>query len=491
MTERELDNSVLSAQERFERERRLAQLDILSRAGIDPYPTDFPQRTHSISEILDASSELIDQEVTIAGRITDLRARRDTTFLDLIDSTGKIQSMVERDRVTPVTFDLARAAFTRGDIAAITGIVTRTDKGSMAVNASDLTMLSKSLLPLPSQIVSAENRHAKRHLDLLANPESRETLIARSKITRLVRSVLEEREMIEVESPIVNNFYNGGIAKPFITHHNALNEQAFMRVTSELYLKRLIVSGIDGVFEIAKQFRNEGMSGIYSPEFTVLEAYKAYESHEWMMDLMQEIIQRAALDINGRLETKWQGSQIDLSGEWPRIKMRSAVGISLGLGNDPSDKDLQTKAQELGINGSTDQILGALFKRVTEPTLIQPVFITDFPVTLSPLAKTDPEHPENVLKYMLYVGGTLVSDGNYEENDPLKQQRNLIEQERQQIENGVPQYPRDPDFMGALQQGMPPLAGAAIGIDRLTMLITGNDHIREVMAFRPRKLRRN
>lgn len=480
----------LSAHDENERRRRITQLGILHSVGVDPYPTSFPARTHSIGEIAGNPDEHEGNLVTIAGRIIDLRARRDTTFLDLRDTSGEMQAMIGRVNIEPVQFELARTAFARGDIAAISGIVTRTERGSTVVDTNELTMLSKSLLPLPSQLDSPENRHAKRHLDLLANTESREVLLARSRITREVRAVLEAKGLVEIETPIVNSYYNGGAAKPFTTHHNALNEPSFLRVTSELYLKRVITSGIEGVYEIAKQFRNEGMSGIYSPEFTVLEVYKAYEDHEWMMAMMQEIIQKSALAVNGTLETSWQGHQIDLSGEWPRITMRSAVGESLGLGVYPSDEALYQKADELGIKGEYGYVLGALFRRVTEPTLVQPVFITDFPTSLSPLAKSDPNHGDHVMKYMLYVGGTLVSDGNYEENDPIKQSVNLQEQEEEQIRQGMPQYPRDPDFMESLEHGMPPVSGAAIGIDRLTMLITGNDHIRDVIAFRPRKLRK-
>lgn len=467
---------------------RLRQLEWLATQGVEAYPADFPERTHTSQEILDDSGTLDGSGVVIAGRIIESRVHKRAIFFDIGDEDGIIQTVVDAETTAPDHFELIKTAFGRGDIITVQGIVGTTRRGTVAIQSREVTMLSKSLQPPPEQLTDPDARFEKRHVDMLVNANSRERLIARSKITQHIRQVLLGSGLIEVETPIANTYYNGGVAKPFVAHHNALGEQVYLRVTSELYLKRLIIGGLEGVFEIAKQFRNEGMSSVYSPEFTVLEMYKAYKDHRWMMDVVERIISGAAEGIHQSSELQWREHSIDLAPPWPRLNMREAVARSIRRDSALSDDELVEIGVREDMGSSPHVVLQNLFRRYTEPGLINPTFIVDFPVALSPLAKVDARAEGVAQKFMCYVGGTLISDGNYEENNPIRQRANLKAQKEEQHEAGLPEYPRDPEFIDALQYGMPPLAGAAIGIDRLTMLITNASHIREVMAFRPRRL---
>lgn len=443
------------------------------------YPHDFPERTVYSAEILDRFDELDGMSCTVLGRVAGIRGHRKTTFLDVEDSKGKVQTISESTEDSPKPCRM-------GDIVAVEGAVGRSRRGEPSVLADQITILSKALVDVPK--ASPGQRKDQRFLDLLVNKQARDTLVTRSKITRYIRELLNAQGLIEMETPIMNTFYNGGVARPFTTYHNALSRPAFLRVTSELYLKQLIVSGLEGVYEISKQFRNEGLGPIYSPEFTVCEVYKAYEKQDWILSTVEEMASVAS-EASADLEPLDPNKKIDFSHPWERITMHDAVCRALGQrGMSVDSKDqIVDIGQEEGLPEDYSRSLLGLFKRYTESGLVRPTFITNLPEPLTPMAKRDPVDPSTVNKVMFYAGGMQLGDGCYEENNPVKQRQNFNSQYAQQVIDGFPQYPRDPDFLDALDHGMPPMSGIAIGFDRLIMSAVGAPHIRDVIAFRPRK----
>src|SRR4051794_35513361 len=479
---------------------RLGKLETLRGQGIDPYPTKF-ERSDEAAALdsryaeLPTGTETTDR-VRIAGRI---RAMRNSgMFIDLHDASGKMQVFSHKDHLSPENLALVRL-LDIGDLIGVEGLVRRTPRGELTVNATAVTILAKALRPLPEKyhgLADIELRYRQRYLDLIMNPESRETLRRRSRVIAAMRSWLLERGYLEVETPMLHAIAGGATAKPFITHHNALDIDLYLRIAPELHLKRLVVGGLaDKVFEINRCFRNEGLSPRHNPEFTSLELYEAYVDYAAMMRLIEEIVAHVAEAACGGLKTSYGGTKIDLTPPWPRRSMAElvleATGVDfLAIADAATARDA---ARRLGaaIAGGENwgQSLEAVFGARVEDRLIQPVHVTGFPRDISPLAKADPRDIRLVERFETYVYGWEIANAFSELNDPLDQRARFEAQMMARAAGDEEAQPLDEDYVTALEYGLPPCGGLGIGIDRLVMLLTDSPSIRDVIAFptlRPR-----
>jgi lysyl-tRNA synthetase, class II len=479
---------------------RVSKRDSLAAKGIDPYPYSF-QRTHEASELdrryagLAAGIETGDR-VRVAGRI---RAMRNSgMFIDLHDASGKIQIFNHRDLLGPDALATVRL-LDIGDLIGVEGLVRRTPRGELTVNATAVTVLAKALRPLPEKyhgLADIELRYRQRYLDLIMNPQTRETLRRRSQIIAALRTHLVEGGYLEVETPMLHTIPGGASAKPFVTHHNALDIDLYLRVAPELHLKRLVVGGLaDKLFEINRCFRNEGLSPRHNPEFTSLELYEAYVDYTAMMSLTEELITTVAETVLGTLRVEYGGAAIDLSPPWPRHTMAELVQTATGvdfLAFENAEKAREVAA-DLGavVTGAENwgQALEAAFAARVEDTLIQPVHVTGFPRDISPLAKADRSDPRLVERFETYIYGWEVANAFSELNDPQDQRERFEAQMRARSAGDEEAQPLDEDYVTALEYGLPPCGGLGIGIDRLVMLLTDSPSIRDVIAFptlRPR-----
>lgn len=470
----------LTRQAKIEKRRRLEEL------GVKIHPASF-HRTHLITAARQAEGE----QVTLAGRIRAQREHGQLSFLDLGDASGNLQILIRFDQLPPDQVELARL-LDPGDFLGVSGQMGRSKTGELSLLAEQLTLLGKSLLPLPSTWNSAEDkeiRFRKRYLDILINPQTKRVLDARWQLLRHLRRFLQEKhDFIEVETPIFHPLYGGTNAKPFLTHMHALDSDFYLRLAPELYLKRLIVAGYERIFEIARNFRNEGIDQTHQPEFTMIEWYEAYADYEKMMTVAEALIKVLAQEINQTLELTVEETKLSLAGKWPRLTMMEALQANLGWGGaEQSDEALAHLIQEEQIElvggFSRGKALFALFDKLVAPTLIQPTWIIDYPRAVSPLAKEHRLNPEFAERFELYVGGKEIADGWSELTDPLDQ-RQVFEGEQKRMRAGDAEaHPLDEDFLEAMEYGMPPLGGIGIGIDRLVMLLTNTWSIREVIAF--------
>ena len=479
---------------------RLAKLDGLKALGIDPYPYAFA-RTDEASELerrhagLAAGAETTER-VRVAGRIRAIR--NSGMFIDLHDASGKIQVFCNRDFLDPDGLAVVRL-LDIGDVIGVEGLVRRTPRGELTVNAGAVTILAKTLRPLPEKyhgLADVELRYRQRYLDLIMNPESRDTLRRRSQIVAALRRHLVERGYLEVETPMLHAIPGGASAKPFVTHHNALDIDLYLRIAPELHLKRLVVGGLaDKVFEINRCFRNEGLSPRHNPEFTLLELYEAYVDYTAMMRLAEELITGAAESVLGGLRVGYGGTEIDLSAPWPRRGMAELVEAATGtdfLALDNAE-DARRAASALGVplagNENWGQAIEAVFAARVEDTLIAPIHVTGFPRDISPLAKADRTDPRLAERFETYIYGWEVANAFSELTDP-QDQRARFEAQMQAREAGDEEaQPLDEDYITALEYGLAPCGGLGIGIDRLVMLLTDSPSIRDVIAFptlRPR-----
>ena len=479
---------------------RLDKLATLRSMGIDPYPVSF-MRTHQAAEIearypeLAAGAQTNDM-VRIAGRI---RAMRNSgMFIDLHDASGKIQVFSHKDHLSPEQLALVRL-LDIGDLIGVEGLVRRTPRGELTVNATAISMLAKSLRPLPEKyhgLTDIELRYRQRYLDLIMNPQSRETLRRRSQIVASMRALLTARGYLEVETPMLHTIPGGAAAKPFVTHHNALDIELYLRIAPELHLKRLVVGGLaDKVFEINRCFRNEGLSPRHNPEFTSLELYEAYADYTDMMALTEDIVSHVAEAAAGGRRIGYGGTEIDLSPPWPRRSMAELVlertGVDfLAIADAAAAREA---AERLGCvmagNENWGQALEAAFAARVEDTLIQPTHVTGFPRDISPLAKADRNDPRLVERFETYVYGWEIANAFSELNDPLDQRARFEAQMLARAAGDEEAQPLDEDYVTALEYGLPPCGGLGIGIDRLVMLLTDSPSIRDVIAFptlRPR-----
>jgi lysyl-tRNA synthetase class 2 len=481
-------------------ELRRQKAAALREAGIDPYPTR-AHRTHATDAARDRFAQIepgLEPEghdpepITVAGRIVSRRHQGKTIFAHLRDGAGELQLYVRRDVVGDEAFERFLKLFDLGDFIQATGHLFRTRMGEVSLRVSETAMLAKALNAPPEKwhgLQDVELRYRQRYADLIANAEVRHIFTMRTKIVRAIRSFLDSRGYLEVETPTLQPLYGGAAARPFTTLHNALDQIFYLRIADELYLKRLIVGGFDRVYEICKDFRNEGMDRNHQPEFTMLEFYEAYGDYETMMDTVEALIVHVAREALGSLHFTYQGNEIDLTPPWPRITLREAIRQRSGIDyvEYPDQAGLLAAARAAGADIETGtvwpRIVDELLKQFVRPNLIQPTFLIDYPVELSPLAKRKPDDPTHVERFQPYFGGGEIGNSFTELNDPLDQLARFEEQQRDRAAGDEEAMPIDADFINALMYGMPPTGGVGIGIDRLVMLLTDQTTIRDVILF--------
>ncbi len=476
-------------------QQRGEKLEKLRAAGIAPYPNRY-QRSHTAEQAAEAlkQSEAAGQAegtaVTVAGRVTARRDMGKITFIDLRDGSGRIQLLIGD------TLDAAGKELLKeidiGDIIGAAGKLFRTRTGEPTVRVTGLTLLSKSLQPLPEKwhgLSDVEIRYRQRYLDLIASPEVQQTFKMRSKIIAAVRLFLDQRGFIEVETPILLPEAGGALARPFTTHHHALDRELYLRIATELHLKRLIVGGFDKVYEIGRTFRNEGIDIEHNPEFTMLESYEAYADYTDVMKMVEEMVSEVAKQVLGTVQIKYGEAEIDLSPPWKRVTLRDAVKEYSGIDyvKFPRAEDLRIKMstimKDVDPNKNWAKLVDELLKTFVKPKLIQPTFVYDYPVSLSPLAKNKPGEERVTERFQPYVGGMELGNAYYELNDPLLQRQRFEDQMKERVGDDKERWTIDEDFLTALEYGMPPTGGLGIGIDRLVMLITNQPSIREVILF--------
>jgi lysyl-tRNA synthetase class 2 len=477
-------------------EQRLQKLQNIRALGIDPYPARF-KPSHSAKKAIEI---LIEQEksgksetinVTVAGRIMAKRSMGKVSFVDLRDDSGKIQLLIGKDRLNEVDNKLLDE-LDIGDFIGAGGRIFRTRTNEPTVETTSLKMLSKALQPLPEKwhgLSDTDVRFRQRYLDLIANEEVRKTFKLRSQIINAVRSFLNDRGFIEVETPVLHAAAGGALATPFITHHNALDEDFYLRIALELHLKRLVVGGFDKVYEIGRIFRNEGISTEHSPEFTMLESYEAYADYRDVMEMVEQMVYRASLQVLGTAEINYNGNNINLTPPWKRVTLREAIKehTDIDFVQYPNVDLLRLKMKEKGLEVDYDKnwakLVDELLKTKVRPNLIQPTFIYDYPVSMSPLAKNKPGEERVVERFQPYAGTLELGNAYSELNDPILQRERFEAQMKERVGADEEKWSIDEDFLLALEYGMPPTGGLGIGIDRLVMLFTNNLSIREVILF--------
>ena len=472
---------------------RRDKLAELQSAGKDPFAVTKYDVTHHSTEIKDNFEVLEEQTVRVAGRLMSKRGMGKVVFADLQDGEGRIQLFVKIDEVGEETL----AAFKKydiGDIVGVEGAVFRTKMGEISVRAKSITLLSKSLRPLPEKfhgLTDLETRYRQCYVDLMVNPEVKRNFIIRSKFIQFMRKYLDNMNYIEVETPVLNTIAGGAAARPFITHHNTLDIDMYMRIATELPLKRLIVGGMERVYEIGRIFRNEGMDPKHNPEFTTVELYQSYADFHDMMDIAEGIISGAAKEILGTYEVEWLGEKIDLTPGWRRLSMVDAVkeyvGIDFNAITDDAEAVAAVEAKGVELADAAERTWGnalyACFDQKVEEKLIQPTFITMYPVEVSPLTKRSPEDPRLTERFELFVCHSELANAYSELNDPIDQRQRFQKQVEQRERGDDETEMLDEDFLNALEYGMPPTGGMGMGIDRAVMLFTGSDTIREVILF--------
>lgn len=476
-------------------DQRLAKRNQLIEAGIPLYPHEF-RRSHNIagvrSEFCEAGHDPSVEVVTTAGRLYGVRDHGKTFFADLRDETGRIQLYIRKDALPEGKFQTFKACIERGDIIGVTGRIFKTKVGEISIFVDDLILLTKTLCSLPEKfhgLTNLEKRYRQRYLDLIVNEESRETFRTRSRIISLLRNYLTGNGFLEFETPTLQPLYGGANARPFTTFHNFLGQKLYLRIAPELYLKRLVVGGFEKVFEVAKNFRNEDIDTSHNPEFSMVEIYQAYADYSDMMKLTESVISTIVKDITGGSEVIFEDNSISYDAPWRVLSMEDAVRTIGGVDIFAHDVDVLKKiGNEKGVEGVEDvhsqrEMLVLFFESLVEEKLIQPTFITDFPVENSPLAKCHREKEGFVERFELFIAGMELANGFSELNDPLDQvQRFEAQEEKRRLGDEEAQM-HDYDFVNALGYGMPPTGGVGIGIDRLVMLITGNTSIKEVILF--------
>ena len=479
----------LGEQTRVRREK-LAELQA---AGEDPFQLtrfDWDATSRQIKENFDAMEG---KPVKVAGRLMSKRGMGKVSFCDLQDKDGRIQLYARQDEMDEAVYKKFKK-FDIGDIVGVDGEVFRTQRGEMSVRAKNITLLSKSLLPLPEKfhgLQDKELRYRQRYVDLMVNPDVKNNFLVRSKFIKHVRDFMDGRGYIEVETPVLNTISGGATARPFITHHNTLDIDMYMRIATELPLKRLIVGGMDRVYEIGRIFRNEGMDPKHNPEFTTIELYQAYADFNDMMDLFEDLLSSAAQKLLGTYQVQWQGEDIDLTPGWPRMPMHEAVKQYCGIDfmSIHSDEEAVAAAKSIGVElpETADKTWGnalyECFDQKVEEKLIQPTFITMHPVDVSPLAKRSPKDPRLTERFELFICHSEMGNAFSELNDPIDQRQRFQKQVEMRAKGDDEAGMMDEDFLTALEYGMPPTGGLGIGIDRCVMLLTGADTIRDVILF--------
>jgi len=468
------------------------KLEKLKKMGRDPFLKESYKRTHFSEEIIENFESLEGKEVSIAGRILTNRSMGKAAFIDVLDFKGKIQVYVRKDEIGDEEYEFF-STYDMGDIVGIKGLVFKTKKDEITIRATEVELLSKSLQILPEKfhgLKDQDTRYRQRYVDLIVNPEVKKTFLLRNKINRGIREYLENEGFLDVETPILSTIAGGASARPFVTHHNTLDIDMYLRIANELYLKRLIVGGFDKVYEMGKMFRNEGMSIKHSPEYTALELYAAYEDYNYVMEITENLVSYLAKTVLGSTVIKYQGVEIDLTPPWRRITMvdsiKEVTGIDFNVIRDRNEA--KKAAEEFDIEVTDDMewghIVSEMFETFCEQHIIQPTFITHHPVAISPLAKRNPDDSEVTNRFEAFVNTWEIANGFSELNDPIDQRERFEEQLKRRDELGDEEaYMMDDDFLNAIEVGLPPTGGLGIGVDRVIMLLTDVTSIRDIILF--------
>jgi lysyl-tRNA synthetase class 2 len=490
---------------------RRKSMEQLREMGVEPYPAAAYETDAWSVEIKESfKDDGPRREVRVAGRIMSRRIMGKASFMELQDSEGRIQVYISRDDLCPgENKDLYNIVCKKlldiGDFVGIEGYVFRTQMGEISVHAAGLTVLAKSLRPLPvvkmkdgvvyDGFTDPEQRYRQRYVDLLVNEGIKDVFLKRTRIFNAMRSYFNERGYLEVDTPVLQNIPGGAAARPFVTHHNALDIDFYLRIANELYLKRLIVGGFEGVYEFSRNFRNEGMDRTHNPEFTVMEIYVAYKDYHWMMAFTEQMLERIALEVHGTTKVRYAGKEIDFKAPYRRLPMTQAIMENTGIDiSDMGEAQLRDACRRLGIEQDSTmgkgKLIDAIFGETCEGSYIQPTFITDYPVEMSPLTKKHRHNPALTERFELMICGKEVANAYSELNDPVDQRARFEEQLRLSEKGDDEAMFIDQDFLRALEYGMPPTSGMGIGMDRLTMFLTGQESIQEVLLFpqmRPEK----
>ena len=473
-------------------QNRIDKMHKIEEHGWRPFGRRFEwtHRSADVKEQFEALAET-EAEVKMAGRVMAIRGHGKTCFMDMQDKTGRMQLYVRKDVLGEEDYSLVKM-MDMGDTIGVTGIPFRTHMGEISIKVIKMEMLSKSLRPLPEKwhgLKDIETRYRQRYVDLIVNPEVRDTFVKRSQIIRSVREVLDSHDFLEVETPILNTIAGGAAARPFISYHNALDMQVYMRIAPELYLKRLIVGGMDRVYELGRVFRNEGIDNRHNPEFTSVEIYQAFADYRDMMDLTEEVVVKTAMKVLGTTKITYEGVEIELASPWKRMSMIDAVKEYSGkdFTNVTDLEEARAMAKELNVpvepSFGIGKIINACFEEYVEDKLIQPTFITGHPKEISPLAKSNPDNPEITDRFEAYIYGREICNGFTELNDPIDQRERFLKQVEERANGDEEANMMDEDFVNALEYGLPPTGGLGIGIDRLVMFLTDSSTIRDVLFF--------
>lgn len=498
-----MQNISLTEQETIRREK----LQELYQLGINPFPAHEYKITHTSKQIKDSYTEdnkADFTEVSIAGRIMSIRDMGKANFAQIQDKDGRIQIYIRRDDIAPgedkTMFNTVwKKLIDIGDIVGFKGYIFTTKTGEISLHVQEFTILSKALKPLPlpktdsegnvyDDFTDPELRHRQRYVDLIVNPHVKETFIKRTKLFQAMRQFFNDRGYFEVETPILQPIPGGAAAKPFVTHHNALDIPLYLRIANELYLKRLIVGGFDGVYEFSKNFRNEGMSRNHNPEFTAMEIYVAYTDYHWMMDFTEQLLEHCAIAVNGTTTAHFEGQEINFQAPYKRITMRDAIIEYTGFDiSGKEEEEIRSAAKSMGLQVDESmgkgKLIDEIFGEKCEPHFIQPTFITDYPKEMSPLSKTHRDHPELTERFELMVCGKEIANAYSELNDPIDQKERFEAQVKLADRGDDEAMFIDHDFIRALEYGMPPTSGLGIGMDRLLMFLTGTPTIQDVLFF--------
>ncbi len=470
---------------------RRSKLAELQESGKDPFHIVKYNVTERTGTILSNFEAYEDKVVSLAGRLMSKRGMGKSSFCDIQDRDGRIQLYVRINDVGEEQYEDFKK-LDIGDIIGVTGRVFKTRMGEISVHVESYTLLSKSLRPLPEKfhgLKDPDTRYRQRYLDLIVNPDVRKTFITRSRIIAAIRRFLDARDFLEVDTPILNTIAGGASARPFITHHNTLDIDMYLRIAPELYLKRLIVGGLERVYELGRMFRNEGMSIKHNPEFSMMEVYQAYTDYHGMMELAESLISSVAQEVLGTMKIEYQGQEIDLTPPWTRLTMTEAVLKYAGVNFDDIKTDEEAikiaKNKGMNIEGKPvkGELLSLMFEEYAEPNLIQPTFIIDYPVEISPLTKRKPDMPELTERFELFITGREFGNAYSELNDPIDQKERFVAQVKKREAGDEEANMMDDDFVTALEHGLPPTGGLGIGIDRLIMLLTDSFSIKDVLLF--------